>query len=79
MSSIFDLKTDTKELSGSNQGTARMQYDQHPPTRDVTSTNFPNGAIHMRCKSLGRNGGYQTVRIFGCVVNCLVVIIHNLN
>jgi len=47
MSSIFDLKTSVEELSSANQGTSRMEYDQHPPTRDVTTTNFPNGAIHF--------------------------------
>ena len=67
MSSIFDLKTDTKELSSSNQGTARMEYDQHPPTRDVTNTNFPNGAIHMRWQTSGQkwwipNRSYLRIR-----------------
>ena len=52
--SIFDLKTSVEELSSSNQGTSRMEYDQHPPTRDVTLDNFPNGAIHIRWQSSGQ-------------------------
>lgn len=54
MSSIFDLKTSVEELSSANQGTSRMEYDQHPPTRDVTTTNFPNGAIHFRFQTAGQ-------------------------
>ena len=53
MSSIFDLKTNISELASSNQGTARMTYEQYPPTRDVTSTNFPNGAINIRWQTSG--------------------------
>jgi len=54
MSSIFDLKTTVEELSSANQGTSRMEYEQHPPTRDVTKTNFPNGAIHFRWQTSGQ-------------------------
>lgn len=54
MASIFDLKTSVEELSSANQGTSRMEYDQHPPTRDVTTTNFPNGAIHFRFQTSGQ-------------------------
>lgn len=54
MSSIFDLKTSVEELSSANQGTSRMDYDQHPPTRDVTANNFPNGAIHFRFQTSGQ-------------------------
>ena len=54
MASIFDLKTSVEELSSANQGTSRMEYDQHPPTRDVTKTNFPNGAIHFRFQTSGQ-------------------------
>ena len=52
--SIFDLKTSVEELSSSNQGTSRMEYDQHPPTRDVTLDNFANGAIHIRFQTSGQ-------------------------
>lgn len=67
MSSIFDLKTNVSELSSSNQGTARMEYQQYPPTRDVTTTNFPNGAIHVRWQTSGQkwwipNRSYLRVR-----------------
>ena len=54
MTSIFDLKTNVKELSSSNQGTSRMEYDQHPPSRDITTSNFPNGAIHLRWQTSGQ-------------------------
>ena len=54
MSSIFDLKTSVEELSSTNEGTSRMEYDQHPPTRDVTSNNFANGAIHFRFQTSGQ-------------------------
>jgi hypothetical protein len=54
MASIFDLKTSVEELSSANEGTSRMEYDQHPPTRDVTGTNFPNGAIHFRWQTSGQ-------------------------
>lgn len=54
MTSIFDLKTDINELSSTNQGTSRMEYDQHPPTRDVVNNNFANGAIHFRFQVSGQ-------------------------
>ena len=54
MASIFDLKTSVEELSSANQGSSRMEYDQLPPTRDVTTTNFPNGAIHFRWQTSGQ-------------------------
>ena len=54
MSSIFDLKTNVEELDSANQGTSRMSYDQHPPTRDVTGDNFSNGAIHFRFQTAGQ-------------------------
>ena len=55
MSSIFDLKTNVSELSSSNHGIAKMSYDQHPPTRDVTNANFANGAIHFRWQNSGQS------------------------
>ena len=54
MSSIFDLKTSTSELSSANQGTSRIDYEQHPPTRAVEGANFPNGAIHHRWQTAGQ-------------------------
>jgi hypothetical protein len=54
MSSIFDLKTNVKQLVSANQGTSRMEYQQQPPTRDVTQNNFPNGAIHFRWQTSGQ-------------------------
>ena len=54
MASIFSLKTTTEELSSANEGTSRMTYEQHPPTRDVTKNNFPNGAIHIRWQTSGQ-------------------------
>lgn len=54
MTSIFDLKTSVEELESLNEGTSRMEYDQHPPTRDVTGNNFANGAIHFRFQTSGQ-------------------------
>lgn len=54
MTSIFELKTNVSELSSANEGTSRMEYDQHPPTRDVTGNNFANGAIHFRFQTSGQ-------------------------
>ena len=54
MTSIFDLKTNVSELSSANEGTSRMEYDQHPPTRDVVGNNFANGAIHFRFQTSGQ-------------------------
>jgi hypothetical protein len=53
MSSIFDLKTSEAELSSSNMGVSRAEYDQHPPTRDVVGSSFANGAIHFRFQTSG--------------------------
>lgn len=54
MASIFDLKTNVSELSSANEGTSKMAYEQHPPTRDVTGVSFPNGAIHFRFQTAGQ-------------------------
>ena len=54
MSSIFELKTNVQELSSANEGTSRMEYNQHPPTRDVVGNNFANGAIHFRFQTSGQ-------------------------
>ena len=54
MVSIFDLKTSVEELSSANEGTSRMDYEQHPPTRSVQGANFPNGAIHFRWQTSGQ-------------------------
>lgn len=53
-SSLFDLPTDASNLSSTNLSCSRMQYDQHPPTRDVTGANFPNGALHFRFQTSGQ-------------------------
>jgi hypothetical protein len=52
-SSIFDLKQSAAELPSLNQGTAKLTYQQVPPTRDVTGTNFPNGSMHFRWETSG--------------------------
>jgi hypothetical protein len=67
MSSIFDLKTNVKQLVSANQGTSRMDYQQVPATRDVTTTNFSNGAIEFRWQTSGQkwwipNRSYIRVR-----------------
>lgn len=53
MASIFDLKQSASELPSLNQGTAKLIYEQHPPTRDVTGNSFPNGSIHIRWQVAG--------------------------
>lgn len=41
MATIFDLKQSASELPSLNQGTSKLIYDQHPPTRDVTGEFLP--------------------------------------
>jgi hypothetical protein len=53
MNSLFDLKQSAAELPSLNQGLAGMTYDQHPPTRDVTGSNFSNGSIYIRWQNSG--------------------------
>tara|TARA_B110000902_G_scaffold113995_1_gene134228 strand:+ start:6306 stop:7865 length:1560 start_codon:yes stop_codon:yes gene_type:complete len=45
---MFNLKVNQSELKSSNQGVSKMAYDQQAPTRDVTGSSFPNGAIHYK-------------------------------
>jgi hypothetical protein len=52
--SIYDLKQSVGELTSANDATSRMSYEQHPPTRDVTNGNFPNGAIHIKFQCSGQ-------------------------
>lgn len=52
--SIFDLKTNTDELSSANEGTSRMEYNQTPPSRDIVGSNFANGAIHFKWQTSGQ-------------------------
>lgn len=54
MASIFTLINDASLLSGANEQTSRMIYEQHAPTRDVTGNNFSNGAIHWRWNVSGQ-------------------------
>jgi len=54
MTSIFELKTNVSELSSANEGLSKMEYEQHPPTRDVVNNSFPNGAIHFRFQTSGQ-------------------------
>jgi len=53
MNPLFNLKQSAAELPSLNDGLASITYDQHPPTRDVTGDNFPNGAIHLRWQNSG--------------------------
>jgi len=48
MNSLFDLKQSAAELPSANEGISDITYDQYPPSRDVTGSNFPNGAIHIK-------------------------------
>ena len=54
MESLFSLKQDSSELTDASQGISRMTFDQESPTRDVTTTNFSNGAIHIRWQVSGQ-------------------------
>lgn len=54
MTSIFDLKQSVEELSSANEGTSRMDYEQHPPTRSIQGDAFPNGSIHYRWQTSGQ-------------------------
>ena len=54
MNSVFSLKKSIEELDSINQGVSRMDYEQHPPTRDVTLNNFPNGSIHFKFDTSGQ-------------------------
>jgi hypothetical protein len=45
MTSIFDLKTNESELSSTNQGTSKIQYEE-VTSRDVTNGTFANGPIN---------------------------------
>jgi len=51
--SVFDLDTDVKQLASSNGAITKMEYQQVTPTRDVTSNNFSNGAIHFKFSNSG--------------------------
>ena len=51
--SVFDLDTDVKQLASSNGAITKMEYQQVAPTRDVTKTNFSNGAIHFKFSNSG--------------------------
>jgi len=53
MSSIYDLDTDVKQLSSSNDATTKMEYQQVAPTRDVVGTNFSNGTINFKFSNSG--------------------------
>ncbi len=51
--SWFDLKQSAAELPSLNQGISKLTYEQVSPTREVTGTNFPKGAIHIRWEVSG--------------------------
>ena len=53
MSSIYDLDTDVKQLSSSNDATTKMEYQQVTSTRDVVGTNFSNGTINFKFSNSG--------------------------
>lgn len=53
MSSIYDLDTDVKQLSSSNDATTKMEYQQVASTRDVVGTNFSNGTINFKFSNSG--------------------------
>lgn len=44
---MYNLPTSEGELDSINQGASRTYYRQVVPTRDVSTTNFSNGSIHI--------------------------------
>lgn len=48
MKSIFDLKTQNKDLSSANQGLSNYHYQEIQPLRSVLSNNFYNGEMVFR-------------------------------
>ena len=48
MKSIFDLKTQNKDLSSSNQGLSNYKYIEVQPLRSVVGNNFINGELIFR-------------------------------
>lgn len=53
MNNIFNLTQSALELPSLNAGIGGLIYEQIAPTRDVTGTNFPNGAMHMKFEASG--------------------------
>ena len=53
MSSIYDLATDVKQLSSSNDATTKMEYSQIAPTRSVADDAFSNGTINFKFSNSG--------------------------
>lgn len=53
MNPLFNLKQSAGQVPSLNMGIAGMTYDQHPPTRDVIGSNFPNGTIHIKYEVSG--------------------------
>lgn len=68
MSSIFELPSDLKQVLGSTEQLARMTYEQIPATREISSTNFSNGAISFKFSMSGQkhwipNKSYLRTRV----------------
>lgn len=70
MSSIFNLKTNVNELSSANEGTARMNYEQVPTSREISggSASFSGGAISFKFEVSGQkwwipNRSYIRLRV----------------
>ena len=70
MSSIFNLKTNVNELSSANEGTARMNYEQVPTSREISggTASFSGGAISFKFEVSGQkwwipNRSYIRLRV----------------
>lgn len=68
MTSIFNLKTSTEELSSLNEGTSLLQHDQIAPSRSVAGSAFPSGVINFKFQTSGQkwwkaNSSYLRTRI----------------
>jgi hypothetical protein len=62
--SIYNLPTSAGDLESINQGASRTYYQQVVPTRDVTTTNFSNGSIHLRWTNASNEWTYLAKSYF---------------
>jgi hypothetical protein len=68
MSSIFELPSELKQVLGSTEQLAQMTFEQIPATREISSTNFSNGAISFKFSMSGQkhwipNKSYLRTRV----------------
>lgn len=52
--SLFNLKTDEKQLSSINGGVSKIDYEQVTATREISGANFSGGKMKFRFETSGR-------------------------